>query len=111
MGFIKRFAPFAIAFSLGLFIASFFVDISAPRFSRGHHKHKRGECKRQLEAKVAELERQNAELRSQIEIHGLTAPATYTIRLSNGDEINSISPDVPVPPPLPVMPSVPHSHK
>ena len=108
MGFIKRFAPFAIALSIGLFITSFFVDISAPKFNRGHHKHKRGEYKRQLESRIAELERQNAELRSQIESNGQTA---FTIKLSNGQEINSISPDVPVPPPLPVVPAVPHNHR
>ena len=108
MGFIKRFAPFAIALSIGLFITSFFVDISVPKFKRGHGKHKRGEYTRQLEAKVAELERQNAELRSQIESNGKTA---FTIKLSNGEEINSISPDVPVPPPLPVVPAVPHNHR
>lgn len=105
MGFIKRFAPFAIALSIGLFITSFFVDISAPKFKRGHGKHKRGEYTRQLEAKVAELERQNAELRSQVE------GKNVTITLSNGEVINGELPIAPVPPPIPVVPAVPHNHK
>jgi len=108
MGFIKRFAPFAIAFSIGLFIASFFVDISVPKFKRGHGKHKRGEYTRQLESKVAELERQNAELRSQVE------GKNVTITLSNGEIINAELPIAPVPPPIPAIPAVPavpHSHK
>lgn len=108
MAFIKRFAPFAIALSLGLFITSFFVDISAPKFKRGHGKHKRGQYVEQLKSQIADLERQNAELRSQLESQNTAAPTAYTIRLSNGEEINSVSPDMPVPPPIPV---VPHNHK
>lgn len=100
MGFIKRFAPFAIALSLGLFITSLFVDISLPKFKRGHHKHKRHQYVQELERKNAELERQNAELRSQLGMQ----PA---IEMS---EVPVLVPDAPVPPP-PIAPLAPHAHR
>lgn len=34
-GFFKRFLPFFATFVIGVFIASFFVDLSTPRFGRG----------------------------------------------------------------------------
>lgn len=107
MAFIKRFAPFAIALSLGLFITSFFVDISAPKFKRGHHRQKRHEYMRQLESKVAELERQNAELQSQLDSQNISGSQNYTIKMSTGETIKMGPHAVPVPPPVP---AVPHDH-
>ena len=108
MGFIKRFAPFAIALSIGLFITSLFVDITMPRFG-GKHRAKRRQYVEQLETRNAELERQNAELRSQIE----SKSGTTEVRVLNvpvtgidGDGVT-----VPVPPPVPVAPIAPHAHR
>ena len=41
MGLVKRFAPFFITFALGLFIASFFVTIGAPRFGFRRYREMR----------------------------------------------------------------------
>lgn len=101
MGFIKRFAPFAIALSLGLFITSFFVDISAPKFKRGHGKHKRHQYVQELERKNAELERQLAEARSQVGMK-----CAFEVTRSTEDIVVGELPLVPVPAPV-----APHAHR
>ena len=57
---IKRIAPFLLTFAVGLFIASFFVTVTAPNFEfkRGGFKRHR-EYDRQREARINDLEREN----------------------------------------------------
>lgn len=94
LGIIKRFAPFFLTFVLGLFIASFFVTISAPQFNfkarsgRKHHHNNflRSENQR-LQQRNDYLERRNAELE----------------RMNNKFTPNFESLEVP-PPPMPPMP-------
>lgn len=62
--FIKRALPFFAALVIGVFIASFFVDLSKPRFGRGARKHH--EMKR-LRIENEELKNENLRLQNEIE--------------------------------------------
>lgn len=65
-GLLKRIGPFFLAFTAGLFIASFFVTIAAPNFSgfrRGSHKHR--EVQR-LRIELNETKKENCELKREI---------------------------------------------
>ncbi len=68
IGIIKRVIPFFLTFVAGLFIASFFVSLSAPRFEgfNKNRSHKFGKFNR-LKAENEELRRDNLELKRQIE--------------------------------------------
>lgn len=65
-GFIKRVAPFFLTFSLGLFIASFFVTVAAPnfQFKRGWSRHR--EYHRKLEFENQRLREENSLLKRQL---------------------------------------------
>jgi hypothetical protein len=65
-GFFKRVAPFFLTFSLGLFIASFFVTIVAPsfQFKRGFNRHR--EYHRKLEFENQRLREENSLLKRQV---------------------------------------------
>lgn len=101
-GIFKRALPFIGTFALGLFIASFFVDISAPRF-RGHRAKRHDEMQR-LRTEVKQLREENSRLRNEWETHDY---------LSHEGGIGDFDPEkhwtdsrVPfVPPPAPVAPS------
>lgn len=62
----KRFAPFFLTFALGLFIASFFVTVTAPSFQfkgRSYRKHEYYRVKQEnqrLRERNAQLEREKA---------------------------------------------------
>lgn len=63
----KRIIPFFLTFAAGLFIASFFIQISAPSFSKGEgRRHKRHGYNRVM-AENEDLRRENERLRQQIE--------------------------------------------
>lgn len=89
MNFVKRFVPFVAAFAVGIFVASFFVDLRGPRLFRmdgnGH-----GRCRRQMRD-YDRLERENYMLRRQLEEDRLSMPNRL---------------EVPVPPPIPMAPEV-----
>ncbi|KXK02831.1 MAG: hypothetical protein UZ17_ACD001001277 [Acidobacteria bacterium OLB17] len=70
MSFVKRFVPFVAAFSVGIFVASFFVDLSAPRFEHGRG---RGRC-RSMKFRMERLERENQYLRRQLEENSFSDP-------------------------------------
>lgn len=77
--FIKRALPFFAALVIGVFIASFFVDLSRPRVGRGWRGHKHHEMKR-LRIENEELKNENLRLRNQLEgmelhTHHPTEPA------------------------------------
>lgn len=59
--FLKRVIPFAAALTLGLFVASFFVTVAAPRFS-----FKRSERRQHQHRKIHKLELENQRLRESL---------------------------------------------
>lgn len=61
-GFIQRFLPFVAAFAVGIFVASFFVQISGPRFSGG----KKTRVIRELRAENERLRLENLRLRNEV---------------------------------------------
>ncbi|MDQ2747161.1 MAG: hypothetical protein M3T96_07885 [Acidobacteriota bacterium] len=67
-GFTKRILPFFLTFAVGLFIASFFVSVSAPRFqfsncnSRRNHR----QYDREREMEVQRLRDENLRLKDQL---------------------------------------------
>ena len=68
MGFVKRAVPFFVALIVGVFITSFFVDLSRPRFqgfrARGWERYQ--DCKR-MRMELDELRNENLRLRSQLD--------------------------------------------
>lgn len=77
--FIKRALPFFAALVIGVFIASFFVDLSRPRFGRGWRGRECHKAK-MLRLENEELKNENLRLRNQLEsmkshIHHPTEPA------------------------------------
>lgn len=105
-GFIKRFLPFALTFAAGLFIASFFVPIGAPKFG-SHHRERRQNEMRQLRVEVEQLKKEKCDLRRQLEeINAVDLPSENIPNMPNFE--------VPVPPPVPVAPAAPkapHRHR
>lgn len=105
-GFIKRILPFIGAFSLGLFIASFFVSVGLPRFGGGH-RGMRGEYKRQFRMEMERLRQENFELKNQLREMQLDRTVNGT-----GSEMRPVEamPLIDVPPP-PMPPVAPHVHR
>ncbi len=64
--FIKRVIPFFLTFAVGLFIASFFVTIAAPRFqfNRGFRRHQQYD--RMMELEKQHLNEENLRLKKQL---------------------------------------------
>lgn len=90
---VKRVAPFALTFAVGLFIASFFVTVAAPnfRFGRGFNKHR--EMDRQMRIENDRLREENNRLKNRLE------------EMQKRDWVIEPNIDVPLPPPPPaVMP-------
>lgn len=90
LGVLKRVLPFFATFAAGLFIASFFVSISSPSFN---FPRKNNRCRevRQLRVENDRLNRENADLRQQLEEAG-----TRTVWTMDAD-LNA--PPPPPPPP------------
>ncbi len=101
IGLLKRALPFLGTFALGLFIASFFVNIGAPRFGS------RGKCRHEMR----ELRIENEQLREEnLRLRNGTGASEFDQGLEFNDEfLNSQSVEVPVLPPLPPRPVKPHS--
>lgn len=62
-GFIKRFLPFVAAFAVGIFVASFFVQISGPKYRGG----KKVRVIKKLKMENEQLRMENLRLRNEIE--------------------------------------------
>ena len=95
-GLLKRILPFFATFAVGLFIASFFVDISAPRFGRGRW------VRHEMERMRVENEHQRQEIR-QLHEQLDAARRMRSAALENRDDFEEIPMDirVPLPPPPP----------
>lgn len=94
--FIKRIIPFFLTFSVGLFIASFFVSIAAPNFKFGDGFRRHQQYHRMMEFENQRLRDKNAQLEKQ-----LADKASQ-----NSDDRDDADFDVPPPPPIPPAPSV-----
>ena len=93
-GLFKRILPFFATFAIGLFIASFFVDISAPRFGRGRW------MRHEMERMRVENEQQRDEIRQLQE--QLDGHRMRSVTLENRDfEEIPMDVRVPLPPPPP----------
>lgn len=88
---LKRIIPFAAALTLGLFVASFFVTVAAPRFNfKRNHSSRKYRNSRSLERDNQRLQEQIRQ--QQIRIEELET--RRTIEFENSFEIP--------PPPMPV---------
>jgi hypothetical protein len=96
-GFIKRALPFVGTLVLGLFIASFFVDLSVPTGFRGHGR--RHEMKR-LRMENHELRNENLRLRGQLDAMHEHDPQIEQLEMA-------VPPLVPAPPMQPTLPHHP----
>lgn len=77
VGFIKRIAPFALALALGLFVASFFVSISAPSFKRGKfNKHR--EYHRQQDSELRQLRIEKSRLEEELRQEQIKNQSSYS---------------------------------
>ncbi|HEY8558767.1 MAG TPA: hypothetical protein VIL74_00080 [Pyrinomonadaceae bacterium] len=92
---IKRVAPFALTFAVGLFIASFFVTVAAPnfQFKRGFNRHR--EYHRRIESENRRLREENNRLRNRV------------AEMEKRDWVLDRDLDVPPPPVPPIAPTMP----
>ena len=95
-GLFRRILPFFATFAVGLFIASFFVDISAPKLGRG--RFARHEFQRVL-VENEQLRNENLRLRNELDDSRF---GSGELRHNNGEEF--VAPDVNLPVPLPPAP-------
>ena len=112
-GFIRRMLPFFATFAVGIFIASFFVNVGMSRFrGRGWERHQQNE---RLLMENDQLRMENEQLHDQLESldrspHRLNR--MKTIDLATGEEIEVAVPfDAPMPPPVPNSPRHPKHDK
>lgn len=75
--FIKRVLPFFLTFSVGLFVASFFVTIAAPtfQFNRGWRRHQ--QYHRMMEFENQRLREENARLKAESQAKVKSFSGTY----------------------------------
>jgi hypothetical protein len=95
---VKRIAPFALTFAVGLFIASFFVTVAAPsfQFRRGMRNHR--EMDRQMRIENQQLREENNRLQNR-----LAEMEKRDWVLESGP---ASMPDLPTPPQPPAPPKV-----
>lgn len=90
--FVKRVLPFFLTFSIGIFIASFFVSIAAPSFqlpNRDWRRHQ--QCDRMREFQNQRLNEENSRLRRQLADKDL----------QDANDRDDVDFAVPPPPPMP----------
>jgi hypothetical protein len=101
LGMLKRIVPFFLTFVIGLFIASFFINIATPSFSFPRRSYKFHEMQR-LRDENRELRRANDELRRQMEEARRNAELGSTI----DSDFSNFGPPPPPPPLRPVHPKL-----
>jgi len=104
-GLIKRVLPFVATFAVGLFVASFFVSVSAPHIGfrgRGWERHRRFE---QLQIENEELRNENLRLRNE---NGGSRFHSGDFKHIDGEDwgVPEVT-DIPMPPP----PPAPRAHR
>ena len=105
---VKRVAPFALTFAVGLFIASFFVTVAAPNFNfkRGMSKHR--QYHRRIESENQRLREENLRLKNR-----MTEMEAERRDWVLEQEINVEPPQLPEAPKLNVVPmkTVPYNNR
>jgi hypothetical protein len=96
-GFLKRFVPFFLTFAVGLFIASFFVTVAAPKFQFKNRAWKKNhkQYDRQRELDIQRLREENIRLKNEL-----------LSRDSEAADFQELKFSVPLPPPVPAPPAV-----
>ena len=94
IGFVKRILPFVATLAIGLFIASFFVDMTAPRFEMRGRGWNRYQQMQQMRMENQQLREENRRLTEQLK----------EVRTRNAFDFPAY--DVPPPPPPPAAPVV-----
>jgi len=107
-GFLKRMLPFLATFAVGLFIASFFVTITAPSFRKSGFSKRHHEMKR-LRHDNERLRNENLRLKNQVATESWIE--TEVPRIAHDDfrfQHRNLGPEWPVegPPPPPRARSV-----
>jgi hypothetical protein len=93
IGIIKRVIPFFLTFAAGLFIASFFVSLSAPSFESMRKSRSERHGKKHCKSDNERLRAENERLKSELELMKQS-----NLEINFGElELN-----VPPPPPAPV---------
>ena len=93
IGFVKSFLPFVATLAIGLFIASFFVDLSATRFEmRGRGWQRYREVQR-LRIENQQLRDENRRLTQQLN----------DARSKSAFDFNTFEVPPPPPPPAPIV--------
>lgn len=102
MGWIKRVLPFVATFAVGVFIASFFVEIgaSSDKCRRGKKRH---EIQR-LKAEIDELRNENLRLRNQMGTNELPMTLELPAHEWEGTALDGLPHPLPAAPPAPPAP-------
>lgn len=68
MGVIKRVLPFFLTFAAGLFVASFFVTMTAPNFAFGTRGNRFNRCReyQRMQSDYYDLKRENERLQLEL---------------------------------------------
>lgn len=97
----KRILPFLATFAVGIFIASFFVTVTAPSF-RSDKCKKRGFYAKQLRSENERLRNENLRLKNELESQAIISEDLSRIAHRDFDGRGPEFPvDAPPPPPLP----------
>lgn len=89
IGIVKRVIPFFLTFAAGLFIASFFVSLSAPSFEGMRKNRSERWGKKYCKSENERLRLENARLKSELEL----------MRQTNLENFDELELNVPPPPP------------
>lgn len=85
-GFFKRVAPFFLTLAVGLFIASFFVTIVAPRFPFGRgFRNKHQQYHQKMESENRELKIEKSRLESELRQEKIRNQSDFTHEWENKD--------------------------
>ena len=101
-GILMRMLPFLATFTLGLFIASFFVTIAAPRLvnrAPGHKFHKM----KKLRMENERLRNENLRLRNELESHAANHDGNFGLHQIDREIFLDVPP-VPLTPPAAAAP-------
>ncbi|MEO8074314.1 MAG: hypothetical protein ABI686_13830 [Acidobacteriota bacterium] len=100
-GFFNRIVPFFLTFTVGLFIASFFVSIAAPnfRFPMRGERRRHFERDRMMEFENQRLNEENLRLRKQLQ--GVNKVNIKNLKYDYDLDVPPV-PLMPPPPPVPM---------
>lgn len=108
LAIFKRVVPFVMTFAAGLLIASIFVPIAAPSFSRGDRGRYRWNEFRQMKFENESLRRENCRMKKELEQlrQETQSVSPRTLELL----VPEVNVDAPPPPPPPKRPHRPHAN-